>query len=102
MSASIIKLTNDDMRAAATDVHSLLDEYKQNQRTITGGSEELASTHMQGAAGAATHVKTAEIQSDSDTHAHTAQEKAQGVREFVDVTDQLQQERASAIMGFSL
>ncbi|OHU47199.1 hypothetical protein BKG82_26450 [Mycobacteroides chelonae] len=102
MSASIIKLTNDDMRAAATDTHALLDEYMQNQRTITGGSEELATQHMQGAAGVATHAKTAEVQTDADNHSRTAQEKALGVREFTDVTEQLQQERASAIMGFSI
>lgn len=91
----LIKLSYPEMRQAAHEGLTLLEDYDQNQHGITMSADNLANNAMEGLAGQATHAKVLEVNQNSDRHSQTAREKFQGVLQFVDAVEQGEHERAS-------
>ncbi|SKU95318.1 Uncharacterised protein [Mycobacteroides abscessus subsp. bolletii] len=93
--SKLIKLSYPEMRQAAHEGLTLLEDYDQNQHGITMSAENLANNAMEGLAGQATHAKVLEVNQSSDRHSQNAREKFNGVLQFVDAVEQGEHERAS-------
>jgi hypothetical protein len=99
MPQGVIKQTHDEMLHIATNGQSLCDDYGQQTRALVSVANELAVSHMRGAAGTAVLTKTTELQATVDRMTHTASEKYQGIGQFAQAGLNSAHEAQSRIMA---
>lgn len=99
MPQGVIKQTHDEMMHIATSGQSLCDDYGQQTRALVSVANELAVSHMRGAAGTAVLNKTTELQATVDRMTHTASEKYQGIGQFAQAGLNSTHEAQSRIMA---
>jgi hypothetical protein len=100
--AGLIKLTNEDMLRIATTGLSLCDDYANQTRHFDAVANELAISHMRGAAGTAVLNKTTELQATVDRMTQMAREKYQGIAQFAQAGLNCTQDGHSRIMAIAV
>ncbi|MDD4866494.1 MAG: hypothetical protein PHQ28_05020 [Mycobacterium sp.] len=101
MPAGVIKQTHEDMLHLAQQGQSHCDDFLASTQQLVTHANELATSTMQGAAGAAVLQKTSELQATSDRMAHTASEKYQGIGQFAQAGMNSAHEAASRITAIA-